>query len=310
MRKATTSTRWSPTCLPIGWADATPAPGWTIAHQIAHLLWTDRVALTAVTDEAGFAAVLAEAAKDPTGIRRRRRRGVRRAARPTVCWPTGAQTRDSSARRTAGRRRRPQAAVVRSADERRVDGHRPADGDLGARSGRRRHARGEAARDGAAAFDRAHRRAHPRLRVLHQRAHSPGGAVPRGAARARRLDLGVGSRRRRAARHGFGRGLLHAGHPATAAGGPGRRTPSVPTPSSGWASRRRSRVRRGQVASGTPVKLDTRTSARSRMACRTGLGFWSNTEPQGHTLRRRPTAGPTSTRRCPSRRCKAGCRRG
>jgi uncharacterized protein (TIGR03084 family) len=50
------------------WADATPAPGWTIAHQIAHLLWTDHVALTAVTDEAGFAAVLAEAAKDPTGF--------------------------------------------------------------------------------------------------------------------------------------------------------------------------------------------------------------------------------------------------
>ena len=40
------------------WAEPTPAPGWTIAHQIAHLLWTDRVALTAVTDEAGFAAVL------------------------------------------------------------------------------------------------------------------------------------------------------------------------------------------------------------------------------------------------------------
>ena len=34
-----------------GWADPTPAPGWTIAHQIAHLLWTDRVALTAVTDD-------------------------------------------------------------------------------------------------------------------------------------------------------------------------------------------------------------------------------------------------------------------
>jgi uncharacterized protein (TIGR03084 family) len=55
--------------LPAGvWAEATPAPGWTIAHQIAHLLWTDRVALTAVTDEAGFAAALAEAAKDPKGF--------------------------------------------------------------------------------------------------------------------------------------------------------------------------------------------------------------------------------------------------
>jgi uncharacterized protein (TIGR03084 family) len=50
------------------WAEPTPAPGWTIAHQIAHLLWTDRVALTAVTDEAGFAAILTEAAKDPTGF--------------------------------------------------------------------------------------------------------------------------------------------------------------------------------------------------------------------------------------------------
>jgi uncharacterized protein (TIGR03084 family) len=50
------------------WAEATPAPGWTIAHQVAHLLWTDRVALTAVTDETGFASVLAEAAKDPTGF--------------------------------------------------------------------------------------------------------------------------------------------------------------------------------------------------------------------------------------------------
>jgi uncharacterized protein (TIGR03084 family) len=50
------------------WTEATPAPGWTIAHQIAHLLWTDRVALTAVIDEPGFANVLAEAAKDPTGF--------------------------------------------------------------------------------------------------------------------------------------------------------------------------------------------------------------------------------------------------
>jgi uncharacterized protein (TIGR03084 family) len=51
-----------------GWAEATPAPGWMVAHQIAHLLWTDRVALTAVTDGAGFAAALAEAAKDPAGF--------------------------------------------------------------------------------------------------------------------------------------------------------------------------------------------------------------------------------------------------
>jgi uncharacterized protein (TIGR03084 family) len=50
------------------WADRTPAPGWTIAHQIGHLLWTDRVALTAVTDEAGFAEALQTAQSDPTGF--------------------------------------------------------------------------------------------------------------------------------------------------------------------------------------------------------------------------------------------------
>lgn len=50
------------------WAQSTPSPGWTIAHQIAHLLWTDRVALIAVTDEAGFGAVLDEAATDPSGF--------------------------------------------------------------------------------------------------------------------------------------------------------------------------------------------------------------------------------------------------
>lgn len=53
---------------PERWAVDTPAPGWTIAHQIAHLLWTDRVALTAVTDEPGFAEILGRAAQDPTGF--------------------------------------------------------------------------------------------------------------------------------------------------------------------------------------------------------------------------------------------------
>jgi uncharacterized protein (TIGR03084 family) len=51
-----------------GWRTPTPAPGWTVAHQIAHLLWTDEVAVVAVTDEAGFAEVLTDAAKNPTGF--------------------------------------------------------------------------------------------------------------------------------------------------------------------------------------------------------------------------------------------------
>ena len=50
------------------WAEPTPAPGWTIAHQIGHLLWTDRIALTAVTDEAEFAEALAAAQADATGF--------------------------------------------------------------------------------------------------------------------------------------------------------------------------------------------------------------------------------------------------
>ena len=50
------------------WAESTPAAGWTIAHQIGHLLWTDRVALTAVTDEPAFAGLLEMAAADPIGF--------------------------------------------------------------------------------------------------------------------------------------------------------------------------------------------------------------------------------------------------
>ncbi|MFG2293996.1 TIGR03084 family metal-binding protein [Streptomyces sp. NPDC048603] len=48
-----------------GWAAKTPAPGWTIAHQIAHLAWTDRAALLSVTDATGFAALTAEALAAP-----------------------------------------------------------------------------------------------------------------------------------------------------------------------------------------------------------------------------------------------------
>ncbi|MBV9515809.1 MAG: TIGR03084 family protein [Mycobacteriaceae bacterium] len=51
-----------------GWRRPTPAAGWTVAHQIGHLLWTDHVALTSVTDEAAFGDLLAVAAADPTGF--------------------------------------------------------------------------------------------------------------------------------------------------------------------------------------------------------------------------------------------------
>src|SRR6201996_6277144 len=50
------------------WAAPTPAEGWTIAHQIGHLLWTDRGSLTSIIDEAAFAGLLETAAADPIGF--------------------------------------------------------------------------------------------------------------------------------------------------------------------------------------------------------------------------------------------------
>ena len=83
-------------------ARPTPAAGWTVAHQIAHLAWTDRSALLAVTDagpasarevEKALAAPDAfvdEAAEDG------RRAAARRAARPA--GGTGAQPLDEALR--------------------------------------------------------------------------------------------------------------------------------------------------------------------------------------------------------------------
>ncbi len=50
------------------WATLTPAPGWTVAHQIAHLAWTDEVSLLGAVDPERFMAVLADAAADPGGF--------------------------------------------------------------------------------------------------------------------------------------------------------------------------------------------------------------------------------------------------
>ncbi|WP_406060952.1 TIGR03084 family metal-binding protein [Streptomyces sp. NBC_01077] len=47
------------------WGTPTPAPGWTVAHQIAHLAWTDRAALLAATDAEAFAAEAGKALAAP-----------------------------------------------------------------------------------------------------------------------------------------------------------------------------------------------------------------------------------------------------
>jgi len=44
-----------------GWTKQTPAPGWTIAHQVAHLAWTDDASVLAATDPAAFQAELERA---------------------------------------------------------------------------------------------------------------------------------------------------------------------------------------------------------------------------------------------------------
>jgi uncharacterized protein (TIGR03084 family) len=49
---------------PRQWTLPTPAPGWTIAHQIAHLTSTARLARAAATDPAAFAMLAAGAADD------------------------------------------------------------------------------------------------------------------------------------------------------------------------------------------------------------------------------------------------------
>lgn len=50
------------------WARPTPAAGWTIAHQIAHLTWSDHAALRAATEPDAFLAAVSSAAADPDGF--------------------------------------------------------------------------------------------------------------------------------------------------------------------------------------------------------------------------------------------------
>ena len=51
-----------------GWRTPTPAPGWDVATQVAHLAWTDEVALKAATDKEAWDAVVLEALSDPAGF--------------------------------------------------------------------------------------------------------------------------------------------------------------------------------------------------------------------------------------------------
>ena len=84
---------------PDDWARPTPAEGWTIAHQVSHLTWTDEVALLSAADPARFtdrapellAAVDAPAgaAADPPALLARWRASRARLADALAAVPHG-----------------------------------------------------------------------------------------------------------------------------------------------------------------------------------------------------------------------------
>jgi uncharacterized protein (TIGR03084 family) len=51
-----------------GWRRPTPADGWDVAHQVAHLAWTDEAVVLAATDKERWDATVLEAIEDPTGF--------------------------------------------------------------------------------------------------------------------------------------------------------------------------------------------------------------------------------------------------
>jgi uncharacterized protein (TIGR03084 family) len=127
-----------------GWRAPTPAEGWTVAHQVAHLAWTDEAAVAAATDPAAWDLLVQQALEHPDGfVDAEAARGAA-AAGPVLL--TRWRASRSALARAHRPSRGPEAAVVRAADERDVDGHRAVHGDLGARAGR-----GRCARRGAAA---------------------------------------------------------------------------------------------------------------------------------------------------------------
>jgi uncharacterized protein (TIGR03084 family) len=51
-----------------GWRTPTPASGWDVATQVAHLAWTDEAAHLAATDKDGWDVLVLQALEDPTGV--------------------------------------------------------------------------------------------------------------------------------------------------------------------------------------------------------------------------------------------------
>ena len=125
-----------------GWTHARPRPpGWTVATQVAHLLWTDEVAVLAAHSHAtprqgGLGRRRAGGDRRPDGFVDAGALEVAAAAAATSCSPAGPPAAPRSAPRCASCPDGPEDAVVRPADVAGVDGDRAVHGDLGARARR------------------------------------------------------------------------------------------------------------------------------------------------------------------------------
>lgn len=81
-----------------GWATPTPAAGWTVAHQVAHLAWTDEASVVAATEpdpvlpeESVDAAAAAGAAVPPVELLARWRASRAALAQALAAVPAGAK---------------------------------------------------------------------------------------------------------------------------------------------------------------------------------------------------------------------------
>lgn len=76
---------------PSDWSRETPAAGWTIAHQVAHLAWTDRAALDSLTNPEKFKELLEAGRSDPDIVDRTAEEGA--AQEPVTLLEQWAQSR-------------------------------------------------------------------------------------------------------------------------------------------------------------------------------------------------------------------------
>ena len=72
-----------------GWRTPTPAAGWDVATQVAHLAWTDEAALAAATDKVAWDALVLEAIADPEGCVDKAALARRSGAARASCWLAG-----------------------------------------------------------------------------------------------------------------------------------------------------------------------------------------------------------------------------